>query len=231
MPNPARRSPFRSLARWFLRGLIVVAPVAAIAAGVYWVFVELDTWINLEPLLNRKVPGAGIVLTIVVITLIGFLASNFATRWIFSALEDLLEHTPLVKLVYTSLKDLVGAFVGEHKKFDRPVLVALTEGGDVATLGFLTRDGLAEIDLSSHVAVYVPQAYNIGGNVVVVPKSRVKPLNADPGSVMSFVVSGGVTGEIGSKPDARSPSMDLDPARGPRDRAPDDPNGLAGSPK
>jgi uncharacterized membrane protein len=202
-----RRSPFRTLARWFLRGLIVVAPVAAIAAAVYWVFVELDTWINLEPLLNRKVPGAGIVLTIVVITVIGFLASNFATRWIFSAFEELLEHTPLVKLVYTSIKDLVGAFVGEQKKFDRPVLVTLFEGSDVSTVGFLTRDGLAEIGLPGHVAVYVPQAYNIGGNVVVIPKDRVKPLKADPGAVMTFVVSGGVTGEVAPRvnpPGARS---------------------------
>lgn len=199
MRMPEKRSPFRSLARWFLRGLIVVTPVAAIVAAVYWVFVELDTWINLEPLLNRKVPGAGLVLTIAVITLIGFLASNFMTRWIFAAIEDLLEHTPLVKLVYTSIKDLVGAFVGEKKKFDRPVLVALIEGSDLSTVGFLTRDGLAEIELPGHVAVYVPQAYNIGGNVLVVPKGRVRPLHADPGAVMTFVVSGGVTGEIASR--------------------------------
>ena len=198
-----RRSPFRSLARWFLRGLIVVVPVAAIAAAVYWVFVELDTWINLEPLLNRKVPGAGFVLTIAVITLIGFFASNFATRWIFAAIEDLLEHTPLVKLVYTSIKDVVDAFVGEKKKFDRPVLVSLVEGGDLATIGFLTRDGLKDIGLPGHVAVYVPQAYNIGGNVVVVPKGRVRPLSADPGAVMTFVVSGGVTGEIASSHPAK----------------------------
>ncbi len=201
MRIPERRSPFRSLVRWFLRGLVVVTPVVAIAAAVYWVFVELDTWINLEPLLNRKVPGAGFVLTIAVITLIGFLASNFATRWIFAAIEDLLEHTPLVKLVYSSIKDLVGAFVGEKKKFDRPVLIALAEGSDVASIGFLTRDGLAEIDLPGHVAVYVPQAYNIGGNVLVVPKTRVRPLDADPGAVMTFVISGGVTGEIATQRD------------------------------
>ena len=187
------------LAKYFVRGLIVVVPIAAIVAAVYYVFVEVDAWINLERLLNRRVPGAGIVLTIAVITLVGFLASNFATRWIFSAIEDLLEHTPLVKLVYTSLKDVVGAFVGEKKKFGRPVLLALTEGSDTATIGFLTRDGLDELELPGHVAVYVPQAYNIGGNVVVVPKERVKPLDADPGAVMTFVVSGGVTGELASK--------------------------------
>jgi len=193
--------PFRTLAKYFLRGLIVVVPIAVTAIAVSWVFVEIDTWINLERLLNRKVPGAGVVLTVVVITFVGFLASNFATRWVFQALEDLLEHTPLVKLVYTSLKDIVGAFVGEKKKFNKPVLVALTKGSDVATIGFVTRTGLTELGLADHVAVYVPQAYNIGGNVVVVPSDRVKPLDADPAKVMTFIVSGGVTGELGETTD------------------------------
>jgi len=191
------RRPLRALARYFLRGLIVVVPIAATAIAVRWVFVEIDTWVNVEPLLNRRIPGAGIVLTAIAITLVGFLASNFATKWMFSALEDLLEHTPLVKLVYSSLKDIMGAFVGEKKKFDRPVMVALVEGSDVATIGFVTRGALEELGLANHVAVYVPQAYNIGGNVIVVPKGRVKPLDADPSKVMAFVVSGGVTGEIG----------------------------------
>jgi uncharacterized membrane protein len=195
MSQPSR--PFRILAKYFFRGLIVVVPIAVTAIAVSWMFVEIDTWINLEPLLNRKVPGAGVVLTAVVITFVGFLASNFATRWMFQALEELLEHTPLVKLVYTSLKDIVGAFVGEKKKFNRPVLVALTEGSDVATIGFITRNSLTELGLDDHVAVYVPQAYNIGGNVVVVPRGRVKPLDADPAKVMTFIVSGGVTGEVG----------------------------------
>ena len=197
---PPRRGPVKALARYFVRGLIVVVPIAATIVAVYWVFKEIDTWINVERLLDRKVPGAGIVLTVIVITFVGFLASNFATRWLFAALEEVLEHTPLVKLVYTSLKDVVGAFVGEKKKFNRPVLVAMNEQSDIATVGFVTRDGLAELGLEGHVAVYVPQAYNIGGNVVVVPRGRVKPLDADPASVMTFVVSGGVTGEVGEKP-------------------------------
>jgi uncharacterized membrane protein len=190
-------APFRAVAKYFLRGLIVVAPIAVTVIAVRWTFAEIDTWINVEPLLNRKLPGAGVVLTVAAITVVGFLASNFATRWLFLALEEMLERTPLVKLVYTSLKDIVGAFVGEKKKFNRPVIVALTKDGDVSTLGFMTRPGLAELGMPGHVAVYVPQAYNIGGNVITVPEDRVKPLDADPSSVMTFIVSGGVTGELG----------------------------------
>ena len=199
MLSPVRRSVVRSLATWFVRGLIVVVPVAAIAAAVYWTFVELDAWINLEPLLNRRVPGAGIVATVVAITAIGFLASSYATRWIFAAIEGLLERTPLVKLVYSSIKDLVDAFVGEKKRFDRPVLVALAGSPDVATVGFVTRGSLDAIGLPGHVAVYVPQAYNFGGNVLVVPRDRVRPLDAEPAAVMTFVVSGGVAGEVAAE--------------------------------
>lgn len=189
--------PLRSLPKYFIRGLIIVVPIAVTAFSVYWLFKEIDTWINVEPLLNRKVPGAGLVLTIAAITLVGLLASNFAGRWIFAALEDLLEHTPVVKLVYTSLKDMVGAFVGEQKKFDRPVMVALTKNSDVSTFGFVTRTDLQSIGLLGHVAVYVPQAYNIGGNVIVVPADRVTPLDSEPAKVMTFIVSGGVTGDLG----------------------------------
>jgi len=196
-----KTAPLRTLAKYFFRGLIVVAPIGLTAIAVRWVFAEIDTWINVEPLLNRKVPGAGVVLTVVAITVVGFLASNFATRWVFLALEEMLERTPLVKLVYSSLKDIVGAFVGEKKKFDRPVRVALTKGGDFATFGFVTRGSLSELGLSDHVAVYVPQAYNIGGNVIVVPSDRVTPLDADPANVMTFIVSGGVTGDVGATKD------------------------------
>lgn len=201
----ARRAhPLRTLAGYFLQGLVFVVPIGAIGYGLYVLFVEVDTWINVEPLLNRRVPGAGIVLTIVLITAVGFLASNFATRWLFAAFEELVARTPLLKLLYTSLKDLVGAFVGETKRFDRPVLVQLGAEPEVATIGFVTREGLQEIGLDDHVAVYVPQAYNIGGNVVVVPRKRVRALAADPGTVMSFVVSGGITGDVGGgKPKKR----------------------------
>jgi uncharacterized membrane protein len=194
----SRPRPIRRLVAYFLQGLVFVVPIGAIAYGLWFLFKEVDTWINVEPLLNRRVPGAGIVLTVILVTAVGFLASNFATKWLFAAFEGVVARTPLLKLLYTSLKDLVGAFVGETKRFDRPVLVQLGASPEVATIGFVTRETLGELGLADHVAVYVPQAYNIGGNVVVVPKGRVRPLDADPGTVMSFVVSGGITGEVGA---------------------------------
>ncbi len=201
--EPVRRFRWaQALVRAFMRGLLFVVPIAATAYALWFVFVKVDAWINVEKLLNRRVPGAGIVLTLVLVTLVGFLAGNFATRWLFRGLEDLLSRTPFVKLLYGSLKDLIGAFVGEKKSFDRPVLVALWPGSDVDTVGFVTRDDASGLGLPGRVAVYLPQAYNFGGVVVLVPGDRVRPLEAEPSAVMAFVMSGGIAGEVRGAPTA-----------------------------
>jgi len=184
----------QTLVKSFLRGLLFVAPIAA-TVYVIWVVVRfLDGWVDLEPLLGRPAPGAGLLLTLAVITAIGFLAGNFATRWLLGAIDRLFNRLPLVHLLYSSVRDLVGAFVGEKKRFGQPVLVALGEAGGVAILGFQTRDDLAEYGLADHVAVYFPQSYNFAGNLLVVARERVRPVAAEPKAVMTFLVSGGVTG-------------------------------------
>lgn len=204
--RPRRRARIvQALIRSFLRGLLFVAPVAATVYVLWFVIGNLDAWIGVERLLGRRIPGAGIVLTALLITLIGFLAGNFATRWLFHGLEELFARTPFVKLLYTSLKDLIGAFVGDKKSFDRPVLISLGERADMETVGFVTRDDSSGLGLDGRVAVYVPQAYNFGGMVVLVPRERVRPLDADPSAVMAFVMSGGIAGEIRSAAVSRRP--------------------------
>lgn len=191
-----RRSPIEAVARAFARGLLFVVPIAATVYVFWFVFAKVDAWINVERLLNRRVPGAGLALTLVIITLVGFLAGNITTRWLFRGLEDLLVRTPLVKLLYGSVKDLIGAFVGEKKSFDRPVGVRLGSAPDVETVGFVTRDETSGLGLDDRVAVYLPQAYNFGGIVVLVPRSRVRVLDAEPSAVMAFAMSGGISGEV-----------------------------------
>jgi uncharacterized membrane protein len=105
----------------------------------------------------------------------------------------LLSGMPLVKLLYTSLKDLIRAFVGDHKSFDRPAAVLLTPGG-VRMLGFVTRDELYALGMPGHVAVYFPQAYNFAGQLLVVPIESVELLDVPSSEVMTFIVSGGISG-------------------------------------
>lgn len=189
------KSVFQALAKNFLRGLLFVVPIVATVWVVSFVFVTLDSWINVEPLLDRRIRGVGFVLTVALITLTGFLASNFLTRWLFGALDELLGRLPLVKLLYTAVKDLTGAFVGEKKRFDKPVLVAFGDDPALGFLGFLTREDLSDLGLGNHVGVYFPQSYNFAGNLLVVPKGRIRPIAVDSKTVMTLIISGGVSGE------------------------------------
>jgi uncharacterized membrane protein len=184
------------LVRYFLQGLMFVVPAAVTIYVVYFIFRIVDGWLNLEALVNRPVPGAGFLLTLLLITLAGFLATNIATRWLFSSLDQIFTRLPLVKLFYTSMRDLVEAFVGDKKRFNRPVLVSLGDGSGLALPGFLTRADLTGLGLSEHVAVYFPQSYNFAGNVLVVPRQRVTPLEVDSTTAMTFIVSGGVAGDF-----------------------------------
>lgn len=183
------------LTTYFLRGLFILTPIVVTVYVAFVVFATVDSWINVETLLDRRIPGAGFVITLTLITLTGFLASNFMTRWVFHLADRVFGRVPLFKLLYSSLKDLTGAFVGDRKRFDRPVLVRPTERADVLLFGFQTRDELGEFGLADHGAVYVPQSYNFAGNLIVVPRSRIQPLNVDGVAAMTFIVSGGVSGK------------------------------------
>jgi len=185
---------FQFLIKHFVRGLLFVVPVAATIYAVVVVFNTVDGWINVEALLNRRVPGAGFVLTAVTIWLVGFLASNFLTRSFFRLLDRILGKLPLVRLLYNSLKDVLDAFVGEKKRFDRPVRVRLSEDTEVSFFGFLTREDLASLGMPGRVAVYVPQSYNFAGNLVSVPAKLVTPIEIDSKEMMAFIVSGGISG-------------------------------------
>lgn len=176
------------LVRSFFEGLILLVPILTSVYIIYVVFIYVDG------LLGLSIPGVGFILTMVLITLIGFLASHFFTRTLFQYLEKLFIKLPLVKILYTSVKDLLGAFVGDKKSFNKPVLVKLNKDGSVKTLGYVTRESVEMFGIKGHVAVYLPQSYNFAGNLLVVPKAMVTPLKVESSDVMAFLVSGGVSG-------------------------------------
>jgi uncharacterized membrane protein len=178
----------KRLVNSFFQGLLVVGPLAITLYVCWAVFNTIDRWLGLP------IPGVGFVLTIVLITLVGFLATNLVTRGTISLVERVMARLPFLRLIYTSTKDLLDAFVGEKRRFDRPVLVSLTATNDVRVLGFVTRDTLSALGLPGSVAVYVPQSYGWAGNVVLCATERVSPVTLDSSDVMAFVVSGGVTG-------------------------------------
>ncbi len=182
------------LVRWFLQGLIYFVPIALTVFVLVASFRAIDQ--GLRGLLGVSVPGAGVLILLVVVTLLGFLLSNFLSRRILGLFERVLDRLPLVKLLHTSVKDLMGAFVGDQRRFDQPVAVELAPGVDIHMFGFVTRDSLADLGLGDElVAVYLPQSYNFAGQLIAVPRGRVRRIEHDAAEMMAFVVSGGVSGK------------------------------------
>ncbi|MEO1022250.1 MAG: DUF502 domain-containing protein [Bacteroidota bacterium] len=188
------------LINYFLRGLLIVFPVGA---TIYLALISVN-WLNTTfnnlffTWLDFQVPGLGIITGLVIITVTGYLFSRAFLKPIFNAFENLLSHTPFLNLVYTSLKDLTEAFVGEKKKFNKPVLIPF--GGEgVKRMGFITQEDIPFLNSSTQVAVYCPHSYNFSGNVYLVPGDVVEPITVDATEYMRFIVSGGVT-ELKEKP-------------------------------
>jgi uncharacterized membrane protein len=169
----------------FLRGLVIVLPMAATIWVIYAAFTSVDR------LLPMRVPGLGLVVILAAIVAVGVLASNFVIHRLLRMTEALFKRAPLVRIIYASVKDLLEAFVGDKRRFDRPVAVALSEG--VTTLGFVTQKDLGFLAMPGRVAVYCPFSYSVAGIVMVVLHEQFMPLDADCGRVLALVVSGGVS--------------------------------------
>lgn len=169
----------------FLRGLVIVVPIAVTVYLIWQAFLMLDA------LLPFSVRGVGIAVLLVAITLIGALASSVVLRGLFNLTERVFTRAPIVRLVYSAIRDLLEAFVGDAKRFDRPVTVQISDG--VRTLGFVTQDDLGFLQLPGQVAVYLPFSYSMAGTLLVVERTRVTALEADSASILALVVSGGIS--------------------------------------
>ncbi len=189
----------KQLLNYFVRGLLLLAPLAITAFVCWTIFTTIDGWLGLS------IPGAGFLITLVLITIFGFLAGGFLARSVVGLLERIMQRLPLVRLLYSSSKDLLNAFVGDKRRFDKPVLVELLPGSNAQAFGFITQESLGELGLPGHVAVYFPQSYNFAGSLVAFPATQVRKLNAESSAVMAFIVSGGVT----DVPQGGAPRMTL----------------------
>ncbi|HEY0142915.1 MAG TPA: DUF502 domain-containing protein [Thermoanaerobaculia bacterium] len=169
----------------FLRGLVIVVPVALTIYLLYRAFIALDR------ILGLPVPGVGLLVILAGLIAIGALAGNFVGRELFHVMEKIFTKAPIVRIIYGAIRDLLEAFVGSKRRFDRAVVLSVND--DVKVFGFITRDDLTSLSLPGHVAVYVPFSYTWDGCLLVVPRERVQPVETDSASIMALVVSGGVS--------------------------------------
>ncbi len=177
----------------FFRGLLFTVPIGATLLVLLWAFEKLDALLDVEKWFGWKIPGLGIVVLFVVVSALGILSRIFLARWIADRIGALLHRLPGVQLIYDSVKDLIEALLGDKKMFDSPVLVAMESpvGGDL--LGFVTSEDLNWLGLPGSVSVYLPQSFGWAGQMILVPKERVRPLEVEAGQVTQFLVSGGIS--------------------------------------
>lgn len=190
----------RKIFFYFLQGLILVAPFGITIYIVILIFRFFNNLIAgiFGDLFPFNIPGFGLLVVFFAITLLGLLARTVIARPVKKMWNKLLDKAPLLKLVYSSLKDLMNAFVGKEKKFNHPVRVKVNLVSDLEKLGFLTREDLLELGIEGKmVAVYFPHSYNFSGEMFIVPAEHVTPLEASPSEVMKFIVSGGAAGFSG----------------------------------
>ncbi len=195
-----------ALAQLFFQGVVLLAPIGV----TVWVIVSLFSWVDnfLPNLLNflfpvkfamvdgkiPKVTGLGFIVAIGLVLLVGWLSSLFFVERLVSVFDKVLEKTPGIKIIYSSVKDFLEAFAGNKKKFDQPVLVNV-DAADIWRVGFITQESTEHFGLAEHLTVYVPHSYAISGITYMVPVSKIKklPKGVSASEAMKYVVSGGVT--------------------------------------
>ena len=190
----------KKLINYFLQGLLFVVPVFV----TFYVLINAIIWMDgLLPIQidipvpgtqGFKLPGLGILVIFLTITIFGYIGTRFVKNPMHTMMEGFIERTPMLKLIYGSVKDLIEAFVGEKKRFTQPVLVTINDNPRVHRIGFVTDDDLTDIGLSQQlIAVYLPFSYGFNGQLVIVTKENITKINASGTDMMKFVISGGVT--------------------------------------
>jgi uncharacterized membrane protein len=173
---------------YFLQGLLYIVPISVTLYVVYWTFIKIDG------ILPFQFPGLGLIAIIALITFIGFAGSIIITSPINAFFQRLLKKAPLLQTIYSSMKDLMRTFVGKKKGFNQAVLIKLYENSTIERIGFITNEDLSSLGIKEgKVLVYLPHSYAFSGQLFVVDRSYITPIDSSSSEIMKLIVSGGVT--------------------------------------
>ena len=180
---------------YFLQGLLYIAPFGVTIYIIYvtFGFVNGLAQDHIDKLLNFHIPGLGIILLFLFITVIGYFGQRLISQPVKVIIEKLLKKAPIIQVVYTSIRDFLSAFVGKEKKFTQPVLVKVNKTAELEKMGFLTASDLSDLKIKNKVAVYFPHSYAFSGELFIVPSELVTPLDIHPAEAMKFIISGGIS--------------------------------------
>jgi uncharacterized membrane protein len=190
----------KQLQKIFLQGLVTFLPIALTIYIVYAGVSIVDSFLgdSLREILPVYIPGLGFLLTVVLIFLLGLLLNNLITNGIFQKLEQKLTQVPLIKAVYSPLRDLMNLFSkgGGPSGLQKVVFVDMGESG-IRAMGLVTRESFNDIpaieqNADDRVAVYIPMSYGLGGFTLMVPRARLTPIDIPIEKAMSLAITGWV---------------------------------------
>jgi len=178
----------RRFTSYFLKGLVLIVPIGITFYVVYKVFTFLDGLIPYE------VPGVSIVVIVFGTALLGLIGTALIQTPLQSLFNRAIERIPLIKIIYTSVRDMLSAFVGNEKRFNKPVMIQVSREAEIFKLGFVTQKDLSYLGIKEgKSAVYLPHSFNFSGNLFIVDNDLITPIDAPSDEVMKFIVSGGIT--------------------------------------
>jgi uncharacterized membrane protein len=189
-----------------LKGSLIVFPVLI----TIWVIWSLVRWIDalgqkaLAPfLLDHLIfPGSGLIIVVVILLVVGLLFQFNYINWIFSKIEKYLLKFPLVKTVYSAMKDLAGMFDNNQNSDQQVVLVDMQSKGLGYIVGMITNKTLPSAinnclnnntTENQIVAVYLPMSYMVGGYTILVERERVEVVDWSFEEAMRFALTAGVS--------------------------------------
>lgn len=199
----------KKLRNYFFQGLLFLVPIGLTIYIVYQIYIFISGLLidYIRPIIHVNIPFLDLLIVLAVIALVGLLGDTFIFRPVKNLVNKAFMKIPVINLLFTSLKDILSAFVGKEKKFSSPALVKINHLTNLEKLGFITQEDLRNIGVrDKKVAVYFPHSYNFSGELFIVPAEQVTPLDLPSSEVMKFIVSGGVI-NIDAKSDNQANSV------------------------
>ncbi|MFO0387501.1 MAG: DUF502 domain-containing protein [Flavobacteriales bacterium] len=193
----------KRLLKYILNGLLITLPLFLTGYVIWSLFTFLD---GLIPKLiyskrelqafeeqGKTIWGWGILILLVVLIVIGWIGTRFINQRLQSMFQRALNRVPLIKTIYRSVTELLGAFVGSKKRFNQPVIVRLSNDPEILVLGFVTDADLENLgDMSGKVGVYIPMSYSFSGHLVIVSVRQITRVEQNAVDVMKYIMSGGI---------------------------------------
>jgi len=198
------RPMLKSIGTTLITGMITVLPIALTIYLLYWLAFSSDRVLGgvLQWALPRVVyfPGLGTIAGLIIVFLVGLLMKAVLVRQLFSLGEGILYRLPIIKSIYSAIRDLFDFFSPKKEGFGRVVIVNVNE---MEMIGFITQEDPARLPDSfkntDSVLVYLPMSYMIGGFTLLIPKEDIKPCHMDMDEAMRFVLTAGITGKKDGK--------------------------------